>query len=43
MPLLIAMLNPAGPRAVPEMGRVLIFGMFLIAGMANPSPDPSQC
>ena len=34
------MLNPAGPRAVPDMGRVLIFGMFLIAGMADPSPDP---
>jgi len=43
LPLLIAMLNLAGPRADPEVRRVLIFGMFLIAGMADPSPDPSQC
>jgi hypothetical protein len=43
VPLLIAMLNRPARERSPKMGRVLIFGMFLIAGMANPSPDLSQC
>src|SRR6516164_10211900 len=43
LPLLIVMLNLAGiltHRMFRKWRRVLIFGVFLIAGMANPSPDP---
>ena len=43
VPLLIIMLNQAGiltHERFRRWRRVLIFGVFLIAGMANPSPDP---
>ena len=43
LPLLIVMLNQAGiltHERFRRWRRVLIFGVFLIAGMANPSPDP---
>ena len=43
VPLLIVMLNLAGVLThdrFRKWRRVLIFGVFLIAGMANPSPDP---
>jgi sec-independent protein translocase protein TatC len=43
LPLLIVMLNQAGiltHERFRKWRRVLIFGVFLIAGMANPSPDP---
>ena len=43
VPLLIVMLNVAGiltHERFRKWRRVLIFGVFLIAGMANPSPDP---
>jgi sec-independent protein translocase protein TatC len=43
VPLLIVMLNLAGVlthELFRKWRRVLIFGVFLIAGMANPSPDP---
>ena len=43
IPLLIVMLNLAGVLThalFRKWRRVLIFGVFLIAGMANPSPDP---
>jgi sec-independent protein translocase protein TatC len=43
VPLLIVMLNLAGVlthQRFAKWRRVLIFGVFLIAGMANPSPDP---
>jgi sec-independent protein translocase protein TatC len=43
VPLLIVMLNLAGILTHDRFRRwrrVLIFGVFLIAGMANPSPDP---
>ena len=43
MPLLLVMLNLAGivtHERFAKWRRVLIFGVFLIAGIANPSPDP---
>ena len=43
VPLLIIMLNMAGiltHERFRKWRRVMIFGVFLIAGMANPSPDP---
>jgi sec-independent protein translocase protein TatC len=43
LPLLIVMLNLAGiltHRMFKKWRRVMIFAVFLIAGMANPSPDP---
>jgi sec-independent protein translocase protein TatC len=43
VPLLIVMLNLAGILThdrFRKWRRVMIFGVFLIAGMANPSPDP---
>jgi sec-independent protein translocase protein TatC len=43
VPLLLVMLNLAGVlthQRFAKWRRVLIFGVFLIAGMANPSPDP---
>jgi sec-independent protein translocase protein TatC len=43
LPLLIIMLNLAGiltHQRFRKWRRVMIFGVFLIAGMANPSPDP---
>src|SRR6516225_11148978 len=43
LPLLIVMLNLAGiltHQMFRKWRRVMIFGTFLIAGMANPSPDP---
>ncbi len=43
VPLLIVMLNLAGILTHDRFRRwrrVLIFGVFLVAGMANPSPDP---
>jgi sec-independent protein translocase protein TatC len=43
VPLLLVMLNLAGVlthERFQKWRRVLIFGVFLIAGMANPSPDP---
>jgi sec-independent protein translocase protein TatC len=43
VPLLIVMLNMAGVlthERFRKWRRVMIFAVFLIAGMANPSPDP---
>jgi len=43
LPLLIVMLNLAGiltHQMFKKWRRVMIFAVFLIAGMANPSPDP---
>jgi sec-independent protein translocase protein TatC len=43
MPLLIVMLNLAGiltHERFRKWRRMILFGVFLIAGMANPSPDP---
>jgi sec-independent protein translocase protein TatC len=43
LPLLIVMLNMAGILThdrFRKWRRVMIFGVFLIAGIANPSPDP---
>jgi sec-independent protein translocase protein TatC len=43
VPLLIIMLNLAGiltHERFRKWRRMLLFGVFLIAGMANPSPDP---
>jgi sec-independent protein translocase protein TatC len=43
LPLLIIMLNLAGilsHRQFKKWRRVMIFGVFVIAGIANPSPDP---
>ena len=43
LPLLIIMLNRAGiltHERFRKWRRMLIFGTFLIAGIANPSPDP---
>jgi sec-independent protein translocase protein TatC len=43
LPLLIIMLNQAGiltHERFRRWRRLIIFGVFLIAGMANPSPDP---
>jgi sec-independent protein translocase protein TatC len=44
VPLLIVMLNLAGiltHQRFRKWRRVMIFAVFLIAGMANPSPDPT--
>jgi len=44
VPLLIIMLNLAGiltHQRFRKWRRVMIFAVFLIAGMANPSPDPT--
>jgi len=43
LPLLLIMLNLAGiltHQRFRKWRRVMLFGVFLIAGMANPSPDP---
>ena len=43
LPLFIVMLNLAGiltHERFRKWRRVMIFGVFLIAGLANPSPDP---
>jgi sec-independent protein translocase protein TatC len=43
VPLLIIMLNLAGllpHERFRKWRRAMLFGVFLIAGMANPSPDP---
>jgi sec-independent protein translocase protein TatC len=43
VPLLIVMLNRAGiltHERFRKWRRVMIFAVFLVAGMANPSPDP---
>ena len=43
LPLLIVMLNMAGiltHERFRKWRRVMIFGVFLVAGIANPSPDP---
>jgi sec-independent protein translocase protein TatC len=43
VPLLIVMLNLAGllpHERFRKWRRVMLFGVFLIAGTANPSPDP---
>jgi sec-independent protein translocase protein TatC len=43
VPLLIIMLNLAGiltHQRFRKWRRMMIFGVFLIAGLANPSPDP---
>ena len=43
LPLLIVMLNLAGiltHERFRKWRRVILFGVFLFAGMANPSPDP---
>ena len=43
VPLLIIMLNLAGILThdrFRKWRRVMIFAVFLVAGMANPSPDP---
>jgi sec-independent protein translocase protein TatC len=44
VPLLLIMLNLAGiltHQRFKKMRRVMIFCVFLVAGIANPSPDPS--
>jgi sec-independent protein translocase protein TatC len=44
VPLLIIMLNLAGiltHQRFRKWRRVMIFAVFLVAGMANPSPDPT--
>ncbi|HEX4089041.1 MAG TPA: twin-arginine translocase subunit TatC [Trebonia sp.] len=44
LPLVIVMLNLAGiltHERFRKWRRLLIFGVFLIAGMVNPSPDPT--
>jgi sec-independent protein translocase protein TatC len=46
VPLLIIMLNLAGiltHQRFRKWRRVMIFAVFLVAGMANPSPDPIPC
>jgi sec-independent protein translocase protein TatC len=43
LPLVIVMLNMAGiltHERFRKWRRMLIFGVFLLAGMVNPSPDP---
>jgi sec-independent protein translocase protein TatC len=43
LPLLIVMLNQAGiltHERFRKWRRVMLFAVFLVAGMANPSPDP---
>jgi sec-independent protein translocase protein TatC len=43
VPLLIIMLNLAGiltHERFRKSRRMLLFAVFLVAGMANPSPDP---
>jgi sec-independent protein translocase protein TatC len=44
LPLVIVMLNMAGiltHERFRKWRRMLIFGVFLISGIVNPSPDPS--
>jgi sec-independent protein translocase protein TatC len=44
LPLIIVMLNLAGilkHTTFKKWRRVMIFGVFLVAGIANPSPDPA--
>ncbi len=43
LPLVMVLLNLAGrpdPRAVRQVRRLIIFGVFAFAAIATPSPDP---